>query len=158
VKRTLVPALTYLVVLLVGGTLGFVIGNKYGSARIASFDKLGLAVPSGMPAFDQRIAAADARYENALRAYASLLDELSLHAAPDFARQRYAADKALALIRVADLAEKRGASAESTRLTADALAVCATAGLPYCSSEELRQRAQNVDAFLESNQRNKRDK
>jgi hypothetical protein len=58
---------------------------------------------------------------------------------------------ALSLIRLADLAEKRGTSAESTRLTSDALAVCSANGLPYCSSAELRQRAQEMDAVSESN-------
>jgi hypothetical protein len=155
VTRTLILALTYLVVLLIGGTLGFVVGSNYGSTKLAPRDDLGAAMYSGMLASGERVSGTDATYENALRAYASLLDDLSARAASDAARQLYAADKALALIRLADLAEKRGASAESTRLTADALAVCATVGLPYCSSNELRQRARNVDAFLESNKRDK---
>jgi hypothetical protein len=158
VKRTLVLALTYLVVLLVGGTLGFAIGNRYGSARLAPLDDFGAATYSGMLAAGERVSGTDATYENALRAYASLLDDLSARAVSNSVRQLYAADKALALIRLADLAEKRGASAESTRLTADALAVCATAGLPYCSSVELRQRARNVDALIESSKSNRRDK
>jgi hypothetical protein len=53
-------------------------------------------------------------------------------------------------MRLADLSEQRGASAESTRLTADALAVCSTGGLPYCSSVELRQRARKLDMIPES--------
>jgi hypothetical protein len=150
--------LTHLAVLLVGGTLGFAIGSRYGPARLGPRYDFGAAMYSGMLASGERVSGTDATYENALRAHASLLDDLSARAASDSVRQLYAADKALALMRLADLAEKRGASAESTRLTADALAVCATAGLPYCSSNELRQRARNVDALLESNKSNNRDK
>jgi hypothetical protein len=47
------------------------------------------------------------------------------------------------------LAEQRGSSAESTRLTSDALAVCSTAGLAYCSSVGLHQRAHKLDVILE---------
>jgi recombinational DNA repair protein (RecF pathway) len=158
VKRTLVLVLTHLVALLVGGTLGFAIGDRHDAAKVAPLDDFGAAMYSGMLASGERVSGTDASYENALRAHASFLKDLSARAASDSARQRYAADNALALIRLADLAEKRGASAESTRLTADALAVCATAGLPYCSSNELRQRARDVDAFLESYKSNKRDK
>jgi hypothetical protein len=97
----------------------------------------------------------DAAYENALRSYVLLPDNLSARDASDSIRKIYAADKALWLIRLADLAEKRGASAESTRLTSDALAVCSASGLPYCSSAELRQRAEKMDALLESNKQPK---
>jgi hypothetical protein len=136
VKRTPIPALAHFGALLVGATLGFGVGASHGSA-------------SAVPPSD---------YENALRAHASVLDDLGARAATDSLRQIYAAYKALTLIRLADLAEQRGASAESTRLTADALAVCATAGLPYCSSLELRERARSLDAVPESNKSNKRDK
>jgi len=87
-----------------------------------------------------------------------VLDDLSARAATDSLRRIYAAYKALTLIRLADLAEQRGASAESTRVAADAVAVCATAGLPYCSSLELRERARSLDALPESNKSNKSDK
>jgi hypothetical protein len=136
VKRTPIPALPHFGVLLVAAMLGFAVGDSHASASAA-------------PPSD---------YENALRAHASLLDDLSARAATDSLRQIYAAYKALTLIRLADLAEQRGASAESTRLTVDALAVCATAALPYCSSNELRQRARNMDELLERNKSNKRDK
>jgi len=136
VKRIPIPALPHFGALLVGATLGFGVGDSHGSAS---------AVSPG-------------DYENALRAHASALDDLSGRAATDSLRQIYAAYKALTLIRLADLAEQRGASAESTRLTADAVAVCATAGLPYCSSLELRERARSPDALPESNKSNKRDK
>ena len=135
-KRAPIPAPPHLGALLVGAMLGFAVGDSHASAS---------ASPPG-------------DYENALRAHASLLDDLAARAATDSLRQIYAAYKALTLVRLADLAEQRGASAESTRLTADALAVCATAGLPYCSSNELRQRARSMDEPLERNKSNKRDK
>jgi hypothetical protein len=153
VKRARIPALTNSVVLLVGATLGFAGGASYASARVAPSDDFGVDMRSGT------VSGTDAAvYENALRAHALLLDDLSARAATNSLRQIYAAYQALTLIRLADLAEKRGASAESTRLTADALAVCATAGLPYCSSRELRERERSLDAPPGSNKSNKRDK
>jgi hypothetical protein len=79
----------------------------------------------------------------------ALLAALQADDASEVTRKVYAEDKALLLMRLADLAEQRGSSAESTRLTADALAVCSTAGLAYCSSVELRQRAHKLDAIPE---------
>jgi hypothetical protein len=104
---------------------------------------------AGVMASEARLHGTDATYENSLRGYVTLLDNLTAREASVSRRQIFAADKALSLMRLADLAEKRGASAESTRLTADALAVCSTVGLPYCSSVELRQRAQQMDAVFE---------
>jgi len=137
---------------------GVVSPGQYALAGIAPVASSRTAMPVDTPAAGAPMAGPDAAYETALRAYASLLGDLGTRAASDAERRLYAADRALALIRLADLAEERGASPESTRLTSDALAVCATAGLPYCSSEELRQRARSMDAFLESNKRNTRDK
>jgi hypothetical protein len=88
----------------------------------------------------------DAAYENALRAYVSTLDRLAATDTSEPMRRVYAADEALTLMRLADLAERRGASAESTRLTSDAVAACAAAGLPYCTSVELRVLMRTMDA------------
>jgi hypothetical protein len=110
---------------------------------------------SGMMASAERLYGTDATYENSLRAYLTLLDDLGAREASESTRQIYATEKALSLIRLADLAEKRGSSAESTRLTSDALAVCSTSGLPYCSSAELRQRGQEMDVVFESTKQSK---
>lgn len=148
-KHRLVLALILVLVLLAGGTIGFALGNRYGVANLVPLTDFGTAMYSGMMASAERLYGTDATYENSLRGYVALLDNLSARDASESMRQLYAADKALALIRLADLAEKRGASAESTRLTADALAVCSAVGLPYCSSVALRQRAQKMDAVFE---------
>jgi hypothetical protein len=132
-EKTVTTAVIILV-LLAGVTIGFAFGDRHGAAN-----PVGLTAPLSM----------DSTYENSLRGYVALLDNLSARDASDAARQIHAADKALLLIRLADLAEQRGSSAASTRLAADALAVCATAALPYCSSVELRQRAQAMDGVLE---------
>ena len=153
-KDKLVLALTLILVLIAGGTIGFALGNRYGAANHVS-TQFGAAMYAGMVASAERLYGTDATYENSLRGYVTLLDNLSAQDASGSIREIYAADKALSLIRLADLAEKRGSSAESTRLTADALAVCSTSGLPYCSSAELRQRAQKMDALLESNKQPK---
>jgi hypothetical protein len=88
----------------------------------------------------------DAAYERALRAYVSALEKLAAGNKSERIRQVYAADKALTLIRLANLAEKRGSSAEATRLTSDGVATCATAGLPYCTSAELRERVRELES------------
>jgi hypothetical protein len=144
VKDKVVLALIGILVLLAGGTIGFALGSRYGAATPVSLPD------SATMASAERLYGTDAIYENSLRVYVALLDQLSTRDASASTRQTYATDKALSLIRLADLAEKRGSSAESTRLTSDALAVCSASGLSYCSSAELRQRAQKIDVLFES--------
>ena len=143
-KDKVVLALIGILVLLAGGTIGFALGSRYRAANPVSL------LDSATMASADRLYSTDAIYENSLRVYVALLDDLSARDASDSTRQTYASDKALSLIRLADLAEKRGSSAESTRLTSDALAVCSTSGLSYCSSAELRQRAHKMDVVFET--------
>ena len=137
-QRKSVLALVLILVLLAGVAIGLALGDRDRAAN-----RVDLTGPH----------AVEARYENALRGYLALVDNVSASDPSEAGRQVHAADKALLLIRLADLAEQRGSSAESTRLTADASAVCSTAGLSYCSSVELRQRARTLDALLESMKR-----
>ena len=130
-KDKSVLALVLILVLAAGATIGFALGSRYWAQKL-----VGLSYPH-------------ATHESALRDYLALLDALHAGDASEVTRKVYAEDKALLLMRVADLAEQRGSSAESTRLTSDALAVCSTAGLPDCSSVELRQRAHKLDVILE---------
>jgi hypothetical protein len=134
VKDKFVLAVVLILVLLAGAAIGFALGNR---SRVSN--PVALNAPRGTESTD----------EDSLRGYIVLLDNLSARDASEATRQTYDADKALLLMRLADLAEQRGSSAESTRLTADASAVCSTAGLPYCSSVELRRRAQKLDAILQ---------
>lgn len=134
VKDKSVLGLGLILVLLAGVAIGFALATRYRAENPVAI-------------YPNRT---DSTYEKSLRGYVVLLDSLHARDASVAGRQIYAADKALLLMRLADLAEQRGSSAESTRLTADALAVCSTDGLPYCSSDELRQRAQNLDVILES--------
>ena len=134
-KDSFVSPLVLIVVLLAGVAIGFALGHRHGPADVD-----GLADSRG---------AASAQ-EDSLRAHLALLDDLSGHEASDASRQIHAEDRALLLIRLADLAERNGSSAESTRLTSDALAVCASSGLPYCTSFELRQRAKISNASREA--------
>jgi hypothetical protein len=128
-------ALVLIVVLLAGLAIGFALGNGYWAQK-----------PIGLTDPDR----ADAAQESSLRGYVALLDTLQAGDTSEVTRKVHAEDKALVLMRLADLAEQRGSSAESTRLTADALAVCSTVGLAYCSSVELRQRAHKLDVIPES--------
>ena len=148
-KRSVAVTLALLLALVIGGVVGFALGDRHGSAKLAPLADFGEAMYTSMLTSSERVARTDVTYENALRGYVSLLDNLSSRDPSQSVRQIYAADKALALIRLADLADKRGESAESTRLTSDALAACSTGGLPYCSSAELRQRAQQLDVLFE---------
>lgn len=124
-----------MLLLAAGSTIGLALGNRSWAQKPAS------VTPS---------VRADAAQESSLRSYVALLDALQAGDVSEVTRKVHAADKALVLMRLADLAEQRGSSAESTRLVAEALAVCSTVGLSYCSSIELRQRAQKLDAILES--------
>lgn len=133
-KDKSVSALILILVLVAGVTIGFALGNRDWARKLVG------------PGYHHRN---DTTQESSLRDYLALLDALQAGDASEVTRKVYAEDKALLLMRLADLAERRGSSAESTRLTSDALAVCSTAGLPYCSSVELRQRAHKLDVILE---------
>lgn len=133
-KDKSVLALVLILVLVAGVTIGFALGNRYWAQKLVD-----LSYPHR----------SDTTHESSLRDYLALLDALQAGDASEATRKVYAEDKALLLMRLAALEEQRGSSAESTRLTADALAVCSTAGLPYCSSVELRQRGHKLDASLE---------
>ena len=154
-KRNVAVTLALLMALVIGGMLGFALGDRHGSAKLAPLADYGGAMHTSMLTSSERRDGTDGTYENALRGYVSLLDNLSSRDTSQSIRQIYAADKALALIRLADLADKRGESAESTRLTSDALAACSTGGLPYCSSAELRQRVQQLDVLVERTSKSK---
>lgn len=147
-NRTIVLALSYVLVLLMGGAVGYAIDNRQTAAKPAA--EAGVATYAGLLAANERLHGTDATYEHSLRGYLATLESVSNRETSDTVRQIYAADRALSLIRLADLVEKRGDSAAATRLTSDALAVCATNGLPYCSSAELRQRAQGIDALWDA--------
>jgi hypothetical protein len=123
-----------ILVLLAGLIIGFAFGNRYWAHK-----PVRLTYPDRV----------DATQESSLRSYVALLDILHAGDASEVTRKALAEDKALVLMRLADLAEQRGSSAESTRLTSDALAVCSTVGLAYCSSVELRQRAHRLEVILE---------
>ncbi len=154
-KRKAVVTLTYFLVLMIGGVIGFAIGDRHGAAKLEPLSTFSVAMYAGFLTSSERLYASDIAYENSLRSYISLLDNLTTGDASGPTRPIYAADKALSLIRLADLVDKRGESAESTRLTSDALAVCSTSGLPFCSSAELRQRAQRIDALFKSTKQSK---
>ena len=154
-KQTVAVTLALLMALVIGGMVGFALGDRHGSAKLAPLADFGGARYTSMLTTSERRDGANVTYENALRGYVSLLDNLSSRDPSQSIRQVYAADKALALIRLADLADKRGESAESTRLTSDALAACSTGGLPYCSSAELRQRVKQLDVLVERTSKSK---
>src|SRR5437660_11928287 len=97
-NHKLVLALTLILVLLAGGTVGFALGNRYGAANLVSTD-FGTAMYTGLIASAEKLYGTDATYENSLRAYVALLDNSSARAASESVRQIYAADKPLALIR-----------------------------------------------------------
>lgn len=152
-KDNFVVSLVLVLVLLAGGAIGFLLANRHGTESAAPPTGDSASVRAGATVPSQPPSGTDGNYESVLRVYVALLDDLNARDSSASGRQIYAADKALSLIRLADLAEKRGLSADATRLSSDALAVCATSGLPYCSTAELHQRAKKLDeAFAKATQ------
>ena len=154
-KRNALLALAFAAVFLIGGAIGFAVGERHDSAKLVPLMDYGVALYAGVRTSGERLYGTEGTYEDALRQYVLLLDNLEARNRSDSARRIYAGEKALALVRLADLAESHGESAESTRLTSDAVAACATRGLPYCSSSELRLRALQSDAIFDSNRESK---
>jgi len=154
-NRKLLLAVALVAVFLVGGAIGFAVGERHDRARLVPLVDSAVAMYAGFRTSGERLYGTEATYEDALRQYVNLLDNLEARNQSESSRRAYAADKALALIRLADLAEKRGESAESTRLTSDAVAACATRGLPYCTSADLHRRAWQFDMIFERSRESK---
>ena len=153
-KRNALLALAFVAVFLVGGAIGFAMGERRSASAVPLVDSA-VAMYAGLRTSGERLYGTESTYEDALRQYVTLLDNLEARNRSESDRRVYAADKALALIRLADLAETHGDSAESTRLTSDAVAACATRGLPYCTSTELHRRAVQFDMIFERNRESK---
>ena len=80
-KDKVVLALIGILVLLAGGTIGFALGSRYRAANPVSLSD------SGTMASAERLYGTDAIYENSLRVYVALLDQLSARDASESTRQ-----------------------------------------------------------------------
>ena len=148
-KRTVVLTLTHLAALIVGLSVGYNLGAEWGVKQLVRLTDFGMAMSVYMRVEAERLDGTDATYQDALRNYASLMDNLS-NRANDSTRNLYAYDKMISLVRLSALAEKRGDLEESNQLITQALTICSDSQYPYCSPEALRTRVLKLNAFLDS--------
>ncbi len=86
----------------------------------------------------------DAAREDALRSYLSYL-EMRARDKNAANEHVYAFDRALLLVRLSEIAQRRGATAEALRLTREAEAMCPSTGLHNCSANGLLTAARERD-------------
>ena len=84
-------------------------------------------------------------YEDALRAYLAVVDTAIERDSTGVNRRMYLGDKALGLVRLADVVEKRGAQGDSVTLRQQAAALCPVYGLADCNAESLSVLAKKLD-------------
>jgi hypothetical protein len=139
--RILMPRIAALSSSIVATLLGVLAGYFYGQSRVSSgADGIDLFAAAqsryasylfGAGRGDDRISGEN---EKALRAY---LEHLDARATGASSKNVYAYDRALALIRLSDLARKRHNLDEAERLAGDAEAMCPSIGLGNCSANNL---------------------
>jgi hypothetical protein len=121
--------------------IGAGVGFRYGQCDLVDPDRpidLFAASQSRYTSyvFTVRKGGSDEANEIALRAYLGYLDERSRNsgtANPNL----YSFDKAIALIRLSEIAQRRGATADSAQLATEADAWCSSAGIRKCSANQL---------------------
>jgi hypothetical protein len=147
-KRQLGVIAQLLSAALVGGVFGFGVGWKQGVRAAPVFD-LFSAVQMGAYVSAMRSKGTDAAYEDALRSYVTFHKQVKIRD-PDPSDQRmYSLDEAVALVRLAELAKKRGALDEATRISAEAEALCPSTGIRDCTLSLLAE----VSEFMDTGKR-----
>jgi hypothetical protein len=86
-----------------------------------------------------------ASYEDALRAHVSFTDTLLARDRDPTDQRLYTFQKAVSLMRLSQLAERRNATEEAARLAHDAENLCPVLRARDCSAESLRAHVQKLD-------------
>jgi hypothetical protein len=86
-----------------------------------------------------------AAYEDALRAYLSVLDTATLRDSSGVNQRMYRWDKALTLIRLSKVVSERGTGDAAAQLRAQAVALCPVYGLSPCNADTLADLAQKLE-------------
>jgi len=94
-----------------------------------------------------RSSADSTAYEDALRAYLSVLDTAIVRDSAGVNVRMLRSDKALTLVRMADLAARRNAQAEALALRQEAEALCPVYGLNPCNADALSDLGRKLDTF-----------
>jgi hypothetical protein len=151
-KGNLQIAISLLAVALLCGGIGLVVGWRQGVKAAPVFDLFAVAQFSTYVSA-VRQTGTDAAYEDALRANLTF-DEQAKQRDPDTANHRmYDLDIAITLVRLSEIAGKRGANDEADRFRSRAEAHCPITGIRNCSFAELRR----VARFMEGGKLEKRD-
>jgi hypothetical protein len=121
---------------LIAAGIAFSIGWKMGFRAGPSFD-LFSATQFGNYVSAIRQSGTDAAYEEALRAELTLNEQLKARDPNPSSRQFYDFDSMLTLVRLSEVAKKRGAEDQAIAFSAQAELRCAGIGIRNCSRTEL---------------------
>jgi hypothetical protein len=136
-RRTLLLSLLCVAAAIAGAGGGYYLGRDVSAADRSSVDLFTAAqLRYGSYLFAVRSDSVANAREVELRSYLAYLDANALR--PAAANPNvYAFDKALAFVRLAQLAQSRKATADATRLLGEADAVCPSTGFHNCSANDL---------------------
>jgi|SRR5690242_5375546 hypothetical protein len=145
-RRVVLLTLSHVVVLAIGFAVAFiVVGARFEQTRAFADHMAKVAYYSNYLSI-MRTQGDDRAYEDALRDYLRLLEELKATSAPYFSERIYATDKGLTLMRLARLAKKRGSSSEASSLASEAEALCPVIGLRECSAGAIDGMVSQLDS------------
>jgi len=137
---------------LIAAGIAFSIGWKMGVSAGPSFDLLS-ANQFGSYVSAIRHSGTDAAYEAALRAELTLNEQLKTRDPNPSSRQFYDFDSMLTLVRLSEVAKKRGAEDEAIAFGAQAELRCTGIGIRNCSHPELLR----MTRYSDGEQLGKRD-
>jgi len=147
------PALRYTLVaiggLVIGALGGTLFSWRYAISTWVPVTDLFVVVQASAWTSASRASENPAAYEDALRAYLSVLDTAIERDSTAVNRRMYAGDKALSLIRLSDIVAKRGAKDEANSLREQAASLCPVYGLAGCNADTLADLVNKLDQRLE---------
>ena len=129
---------------LLGGVVGFGVGWKQG-VRAGPVFELFTAVQMSTYVSAMRSKGSEAAYEDALRSYVTFHEQVMMRDSDPANQRMYSLDEAVALVRLSELAKRRGALDEATRIGAQAEALCPKTGIRDCTLTLLMEVAEFMD-------------
>jgi len=143
------PVLQYAIVATAGIAIGAVGGAlfswRYAITTWVPVTDLFVVVQASAWTTASRSNGDPAAYEDALRAYLRVLDTAMQRDSTNENRAIYLRDKALTLVRLSDVVQKRGAREEANSLRHQAEALCPAYGRNDCNAASLSELVKKLD-------------
>lgn len=142
--KTVLRIASYLLVLALGLGGGYYFGLRTGQLGAIAFDMAEMGYYFTHNEI-QMAEGTDATRKEALLGFLALIEKRRGHESLWFTEKVYATDSALAYVRLAALAKKRGATQEANQYLNRAASFCPQIGWKECSAEKIVSMAQRLD-------------